>query len=258
VSGRGSAAFEFSLTGTKKASALDSLAVDGYIALHSGQVKESNLFDRIARSTGVDEFEELELTRCGGDIHIVNRRVSTERLVLGGTDARVLLVGSAGFDGTVNAEVWLGFSPDTQRNIFSRGILLPYVTDAKGWTYVPVVTRGTLKEPQITIADEAIVTTAIRAIPDATERIVREGSKLVPGGEAIVGGGIDAMKSILSGLGRVLQANSARAKGQVPLDEPVLPTPMPTPPPGPPPAVAPPAKQIAPNDPAASEAAPAN
>jgi uncharacterized protein involved in outer membrane biogenesis len=233
VSGRGSAAFEFSLSGTKKDSALDSLAVDGYIALHSGQVKESRLFESIAKSTGIDEFKELQLTRCGGDIHIADRRVSTDQLVLGGTDARVLLVGGVGFNSTVKAEVWLGFSPTTQRNIFSRGILLPYVTDAKGWTYVPFVTTGTLKEPEITIADEAIRSTAIRAIPDATERIVRESSKLVPGGEAIVGGSIDAVKSILSGLGRVLQANSARAKGQVPLDEPVLTTPPQTPPPPP-------------------------
>jgi uncharacterized protein involved in outer membrane biogenesis len=231
VSGRGSAAFEFSLAGTKKVSALDSLAVDGYIALHSGQVKESRLFEKIAKSTGIDEFKELQLTRCGGDIHIADRRVSTERLVLGGTDARVLLVGGVGFDSSLKSEVWLGFSPTTQRNIFSRGILLPYVTDAKGWTYVPFVTSGTLKEPEIKIADEAIRSTAIRAIPDATERIVRESSKLVPGGEVIVGGSIDAVKSILSGLGRVLQANSARAKGQVPLDEPVLTTPPATPPP---------------------------
>jgi len=233
VSGRGSAAFEFSLAGTKKNSALDSLALDGYIALHSGQVKESRLFEKIAKSTGIDEFKELQLTRCGGDIHIADRRVSTERLVLGGTDARVLLVGGVGFDSSLKSEVWLGFSPTTQRNIFSRGILLPYVTDTKGWTYVPFVTSGTLKEPEIKIADEAIRSTAIRAIPDATERIVRESSKLVPGGEVIVGGSIDAVKSILSGLGRVLQANSARAKGQVPLDEPVLTTPAPTPPPPP-------------------------
>ena len=223
VSGSGSAAFEFSLAGTKKDSALDSLALDGYVALHSGQVRESRVFKHIAKSLGVDEFKELELTRCGGDVHILGRRVSTERLVLGGTDARVLIVGSVGFDSTLETQVWLGFSPGTERNIFSRGILLPYVTDDKGWTYVPFVTTGSVKDPNIKIADEAIRTTAIRAIPDATERIVREGSKLVPGGEAIVGGGIDAVKYILGGLGRVLQANSARAKGEVPLDEPVLP-----------------------------------
>jgi hypothetical protein len=83
---------------------------------------------------------------------------------------------------------------------------------------VPFVATGPVKEPRIETTPEAVRSTAIRAIPDATERIVRESSRLIPGGETIVGGSIDAVKSILGGLGRVLQSNSARAKGD-PLDE---------------------------------------
>ena len=41
-------------------------------------------------------------------------------------------------------------------------------------------------------------------------------SRLLPGGETIVGGSIDAVKAILGGLGRVLQVNTARAKGEDP------------------------------------------
>lgn len=224
VSGKGSASFEFNLTGTKADSALSSLALDGYVALHSGRLHESRLLHKIATTTGVDEFEHPDLTRCGGDIHIAGKRAYTERLVIGGTDTRVFLVGGIGFDSSLDVQVWLGFSPDTRRNIFSRGIFLPYITDDKGWTYVPFTAKGTLKDPQIETTPEAVRSTAIRAIPDAAERIVREGSKLVPGGEMLVGGSIDAVKSILGGLGRVLQANSARAKGELPLDEPASPT----------------------------------
>jgi uncharacterized protein involved in outer membrane biogenesis len=223
VSGKGSASFEFNLAGTKGASALSSLALDGYVALHSGRLHESRLLHKIATTTGVKEFEHPELTRCGGDIHIAGKRAYTERLVVGGTDTRVFLVGGIGFDSSVDVQVWLGFSPDTRRNIFSRGIFLPYIIDDKGWTYVPFTARGTLKDPQIETTPEAVRSTAIRAIPDAAERIVRESSKLVPGGELLVGGSIDAVKSILGGLGRVLQANSARAKGELPLDEPESP-----------------------------------
>jgi len=219
----GSASFEFNLSGTKAGSALSSLTLDGYVALHSGSLEQSKLLHRIATTTGVDEFEHPELTRCGGDIHIADKRATTERLVFGGTDTRVFLVGGIGFDSTLDVQVWLGFSPDTRRNIFSRGIFLPYITDDKGWTYVPFTAKGKFKDPQIETTPEAVRSTAIRAIPDAAERIVRESSKLVPGGEVLVGGSIDAVKSILSGLGRVLQANSARAKGELPLDEPETP-----------------------------------
>lgn len=215
ISGKGSASFEFELSGTKGSSALDSLTLDGYVALHSGNIRESRLLDKIAKTTGIKEFGKPELTRCGGDIHLANRRASTNRLIFGGTDARAFLIGSLGFDATLDLEVWLGFSPETERTMFSRGILLPYVTDDKGWTYVPFTARGTLKEPEITTTPEAVRSTALRAIPDATERIVRESSKLLPGGETIVGGSIDAVKSILGGLGRVLQINSARARGEL-------------------------------------------
>jgi hypothetical protein len=224
VSGTGSASFEFNLAGTKADSALSALALDGYVALHSGRLQQSKLLHKIATTTGVKEFEHPELTRCGGDIHIVGKRATTERLVFGGSDTRVFLVGGIGFDSTLDVEVWLGFSPDTRRNIFSRGIFLPYITDDKGWTYVPFTAKGTLKDPAIETTPEAVRSTAIRALPDAAERIVRESSKLVPGGERLVGGSIDAVKSILGGLGRVLQANSARAKGELPLDEPEAPT----------------------------------
>jgi uncharacterized protein involved in outer membrane biogenesis len=231
VSGKGSASFEFNLGGTKSESALSSLALDGYVALHSGNLEQSRLLHKIAKSTGVDEFEHPELTRCGGDIHIADRWVTTERLVFGGTDTRVFLVGGINFDSTLDVQVWLGFSPDTRRNIFSRGIFLPYITDDKGWTYVPFTAKGTFKDPQIETTPEAVRTTAMRAIPDAAERIVRESSRLVPGGEVLVGGSIDAVKSILSGLGRILQANSARAKGELPLDEPESPAGAPQRPP---------------------------
>jgi len=224
ISGKGSASFEFRLSGTKAGSALDSLTLDGYVALHSGHLRESKLLHRIAKTTGVDEFEHPDLTRCGGDIHIAGKRASTERLVVGGTDTRVFVIGGLGFDSSLDVQVWLGFSPATKRNIFSRGIFLPYITDDNGWTYVPFTAKGTLKEPAIETTPEAVRSTAIRAIPDAAERIVRESSKLVPGGEVLVGGSIDAVKSILAGLGRVLQANSARAKGELPLDEPVSPS----------------------------------
>jgi len=223
-SGKGSASFEFNLTGTKADSALSSLALDGYVALHSGRLLESRLLRKIADTTGVDEFEHPELTRCGGDIHIAGKRAYTERLVIGGTDTRVFMVGGIGFDSSLDLQVWLGFSPDTRRNIFSRGIFLPYITDDKGWTYVPFTAKGTLKDPEIETTPEAVRSTAIRVIPDAAERIVRESSKLVPGGEILVGGSIDAVKAILGGLGRVLQANSARAKGELPLDQPASPT----------------------------------
>jgi uncharacterized protein involved in outer membrane biogenesis len=223
VTGKGSASFEFNLAGTKAESALSSLTLDGYVALHSGSLEQSKLLHKIATTTGVEQFEHPELTRCGGDVHIADKRATTEHLVFGGTDTRVFLVGGIGFDSTLDVQVWLGFSPDTRRSIFSRGILLPYITDDKGWTYVPFTAQGTFKDPQIETTPEAVRSTAIRVIPDAAERIVRESSKLVPGGEALVGGSIDAVKSILSGLGRVLQANSARAKGEVPLDEPETP-----------------------------------
>jgi uncharacterized protein involved in outer membrane biogenesis len=228
ISGKGSASFEFDLSGTKARSALDSLRLDSYVALHSGRVHKSKLLDKIAKVTGVKEFDRPDLTRCGGDVHISNRRLSSQQLVFGGADARVFLVGSVGFDSSVDAEIWLGFSPDTKRQLFSRGIFLPYITDDKGWTYVPFTARGDLKDPEIETTPEAVRSTAMRALPDATERIVRESSRLLPGGETLVGGSIDAVKSILEGLGRVLQVNSARAKGDVPVESkprPAKPTP---------------------------------
>jgi uncharacterized protein involved in outer membrane biogenesis len=212
IGGVANATAEFSSAGCRKDPALESLAVNGYLAIQHGQVAESDTFERIAKATGVKQFKKLEMTECGGDITVENQVVSTKHMVLGGKDARLLIIGSVDFEKQLDAEVWLGFDQRIKRELFSTGILLPYVNDGSGWTYIPLEYSGSFENPDVTIPTKAYSSTMLNAPFAATERIVRTGSKLIPGGEKIVGAGIDTIRSILGGVGKLLTSNSQRAK----------------------------------------------
>ncbi|MCG8670455.1 MAG: AsmA-like C-terminal region-containing protein, partial [Pseudomonadales bacterium] len=195
--------FTFSGEGMTKAETLAALVIDGTVTVDHGHVYGSTLFAEISDATGIDEFHALDITRCGGQLSIADQRVSSPRLVLGGNDARLIATGSVGFDASLDLEVWVGFGPETERRIFSRGILLPYVTDRHGWTNIPTIVTGTIGEPKVRVAYDAYPGTAVRAVPDAAGRIVDETA-----GNAIRGS-VRSFKRLIRGLGSVFTGGSS-------------------------------------------------
>jgi hypothetical protein len=236
-SGRTDVRLTMSGAGTKWTTIMPNLSAELGVVVHDGNIKNAEFMNLLANETGIDGFRDMDLLESGGVIRIANSRISTKKLTLGSDKARVLAKGSIGFDESLDMKIKLGFGPDSQRRILSKGVLLPYKHDENGWTNIPLIVTGTFSDPDITIASSALASTAVNAVPDATKRLGKESAKMTraitdkaadvmpkPAGdllrgaqnatERVIGGTYGSLEKLVRGLGRLLTGRATPDTGK--------------------------------------------
>ncbi len=193
----------------------ESMAGEGQIDIPHGRISGSKGLRTLAAAVGVEELATLELENAGGSFEIGDGRVSSERMLLGGKDARLIMKGSVGFDSSLDLQAWVGIGPGAERAWLSVGSLLPHMRDKEGWTNIAVAIRGKLRHPRVTVPTRALAETMVQLVPnaaeliikggsDATGTIIREGVSL-PG--TILKEGAEGIRSVLDELERVLEGD---------------------------------------------------
>jgi hypothetical protein len=205
-----SADVDFAGAGTLIDAFLDNLYVEGEARLDDGRLRRTPLLTEIADLTAMRAFADLEVQDSGGKFLVKDRVVSSDHLLVGGPEGRILLVGQVGFDARLRAELWAGIHPGGTRELFSKGILLPYVEDKDGWTYVPIVLSGSYGDPETKIATKAFSHTALNLIPDATGRIIKETASTTGG---IIKRGADAFGSLVDRIDDALGGDKQKNSG---------------------------------------------
>ena len=207
--------FELELrgAGSDRDAMLTKLEGSGEIDIAAGRIEGSPALRTAGKLTGIKGLGELELRDAGGRFTISGGRVASDRLMLGGSQARLVVMGSVGFDRSLDLEAWVGVAPGARRELLAPGILLPYLEDKEGWTNIPVAITGTVAEPRMAIPTRAIAQTMLTLIPDTAGRIVSEGSSAtervlkegidLPG--TILREGAERMRAILDELEQVLE-----------------------------------------------------
>jgi hypothetical protein len=231
-SGRTDVRLTLSGAGTKWETIEPNLKVELGIVVHDGYIRDAEFLKLLADQTGIDGFRSMELVESGGVIKVSDGRISSTRLMLGSDEARVLARGSLGFDETLDLKIKLGFGPDTERRLLSRGVLLPYQHDEDGWTNIPLIIKGTFADPHITIESSALASTAVNMLPDATKRLGKESANVTraitdtaadampkPAGdllrgahsatEAVIGGTYGSLEALVRGLARVMTGGAS-------------------------------------------------
>jgi len=193
----------FSGAGTLASSFFDHIAADGEVRATQGRLTGTPLLAEIARLTGMRVFRDLEVRDSGGRLVVAHRKLQTDKMTLGGPKGRLIFLGELGFDGSLNTQMWAGIYPDGQRQLFSTGILLPYVKDRDGWTYIPIVLSGNYRHPDSAIAPGAVTETAINLIPDVTEKLLKTSAKTTG---KILKTGADALGALFEGIDRAVKS----------------------------------------------------
>jgi hypothetical protein len=126
----------------------------------------------------------------------------------------------------------LGFGPNSERRLLSKGLLLPYEHDEEGWTNIPLIVAGDFEDPKITIESSALASTAVNMVPDATKRLGKESANVTraitdkaadampkPAGdllrgahsatERVIGGTYGSLEKVVRGIGRVLTGRAS-------------------------------------------------
>jgi hypothetical protein len=217
IAAKGQASLSLNLAGrgTRLPEAWEQLEGSGELHIPEATVTGSPFMRAVADITGINGFERFNMKNSGGRFDIRRGRIRTSRMVFGNDSARLLLMGSGGFDTSIDAEAWVGVGPKAQRELLSVGTLMPYMKDDEGWTNIPVAIKGTLAKPKVSIPPRVLAETMIHLIPDATGRILRESGKatdnILKGGAdlpvAILREGAKGVKTIFDTLERILEGN---------------------------------------------------
>lgn len=191
--------------GTTTERALESLSGEVEISVPQARFVDSDLFHQIEKATGITGFQNFQVRNSGGSMSVAGGRLTTERMLVGGDEARIIGEGQIGFDGKIDFSLSLGFGPDSRRRLLAPGIILPYSVDRDGWTNIPLRLGGEVGDPKVRVPVDAYAGTAVRAAPDAAIRLITEGAGTVTGGGGMVlQGGRTAVGAVFDGLGSVL------------------------------------------------------
>jgi hypothetical protein len=231
-SGRTDVRIKMSGAGTTWETVVPNLAADLGVVVHDGRIHDAEFLDLLADETGIEGFRNMELVESGGRITVEDSRIRTQKLTLGSEEARILLKGSIGFDESLDLKMKLGFGPNSERRLLSKGLLLPYEHDEEGWTNIPLIVAGDFEDPKITIESSALASTAVNMVPDATKRLGKESANVTraitdkaadampkPAGdllrgahsatERVIGGTYGSLEKVVRGIGRVLTGRAS-------------------------------------------------
>ena len=183
---------------------LAGLRVDASLSVQRAGFRDSAFMKGLARKTGIASLAELEMVDSGGDFQVRDGRIHSPLAVFGNSASQLALRGSVGFDTSMDFDLWIGIGPGEKRELLSAGILMPYLKDTEGWTYVPVSVSGDFEDPGVSVHPRAIVSTVLNVIPDAAGRILAEGSdaaEILPGGKLagkVVKNGVDLATGLVA------------------------------------------------------------
>ena len=197
------------------------LRADASLAVPRARFRDSAFMKDLARRTGIAPLAELEMVDSGGDFQLRDGRVHSPLAVFGNSVGQLALRGSVGFDTSMDFDLWIGIGPGEKRELLSAGILMPYLKDTEGWTYVPVSVSGDFEDPGVAVHPRAVVSTVLNVIPDAAGRILTEGSEaaeVLPGGKlagkvvensvdlatGLVAHGTDGLVSVVERFGKII------------------------------------------------------
>lgn len=182
--------------GTDRRTLLRRLHADGALTWTNGRVTDSEYLREISDLTGIPGFRDLVVENSGGAFEVRDGVLSTERMRVWGPDAGIQVAGTLDDRLDVDAQVALGIGPNSNRELFSTGIALPYVQGKDGWRFVPVNVRGNLEDPDMTIPPRAVLKSALTTVPSAGAGVVSTGLGAVRGGTHAV---LEGTRSILPG-----------------------------------------------------------
>ena len=207
--------------GTNLPAAWDHLDAKGKLSWTQGRVSNSSYLAEISQITGIPGFRDLIVMDSGGPFQIHQGILSSDGLRVWGPDASIQAAGTIAGSGKVDAEVALGIGPNANRELFSTGLVLPYVKGKNGWRFIPLHLSGPIEDPNMSIAPSTVLRSALTMIPDVSIGAVSRGAHatravgkaVVDGGRAVVDGTVG---SLFRGLKRALGKSSEPPDGQAP------------------------------------------
>lgn len=166
----------------------ESLVGNAVVGIDDGAWQGGAILDTLAGELHASPLTQIELRDCGGRLGFAAGRVSSDRFLLGGPRARLLLSGSVAWSGDLDLDARVGLSPAA-----SSGSLLSldeWTRGTDGWSSIPMVVEGTVSSPRAKLRTGVMLGRTVESVPLAVGRsAARRAEKVLEGIGGLLGGG---------------------------------------------------------------------
>jgi AsmA protein len=141
---------ELSGKGTLSETLKKSLLATGDLQLADGQLKDLPVLDAVAGQLQLEPLRELNFN-VGHARFVLRDEVAQLDLSVSGSKVRSAVTGTFGLDHSLDLQAGLGLSPALASRLDRKGGLTRLLSDADGWTTVPLKIRGSAQTPKVSV-----------------------------------------------------------------------------------------------------------
>jgi hypothetical protein len=157
--------------GTTPAGFRENLTGDALLTLGNGRVKGFSLPPQLMTFLKPDEIGKLDFTEARFQLQLRNGSVHLAGGALISQKMEVHPSGDIGLEGALDLTATLKIAPE----LFAADSKLPsYLPHEAGWVTLPILIKGTLQKPRVTLSDEAMTYILEETLPKLLMELMSE------------------------------------------------------------------------------------
>ncbi len=131
-----------------------SLSGNGKVKLSQGRLTGAGLVQQFASYLNLEQLKELQFSEFKGSYTLKNGAFQMNS-DFSGKDVRMSPQGKVGLDGALDLALGARLAPELSRKLDKKGEVSQLLTDAEGWSELPLKVAGTLSKPRFQLDTSA-------------------------------------------------------------------------------------------------------
>ena len=156
-------------SGTRWETLSRSLTGDAALALADGRLVSPALVKGFATFLQLNELNDIVFKEFRGKTRIVNGQAEIDSL-LAGSRLKLFPKGTLGLDGSLRLALDTRLAPELAARLDRKGKVTGYLTDADGWTQIPLLLEGTLQAPRFSLDPKGVQAQAGKVLQQELQR----------------------------------------------------------------------------------------
>jgi AsmA protein len=156
-------------SGTRWETLSRSLTGDAALTLADGRLVSPALVKGFATFLQLSDLNDIVFKEFRGKSRIVNGQAEIDSL-LAGSRLKLFPRGTLGLDGTLRLALDTRLAPELAARLDRRGKVTGYLTDADGWTQIPLLLEGSLQAPRFGLDPKGVQAQAGKVIQQELQR----------------------------------------------------------------------------------------
>lgn len=146
-----STTFDYRGSGTQRFRVQQNLSGSGDFDLTNASLSGTALMDAVATVLGLDDLHIFRFSHAEGTFNLITGGQLQYDARFMGSRSRLYPVGTWHQGGTLSSKLAVYLSPELVNEIDPAAKVFPYLQQREGWSYLPLLVRGSLDSPTVSI-----------------------------------------------------------------------------------------------------------